>query len=97
MRMFVYGVLRKQGQENDLLAPPSPYRAGNRLFAMPLLCGDDPLSNEAPSKGLRLTDTMLVMIRQWRTDLDNAADLLVARTPPDDRLKTYPVWESVWR
>jgi hypothetical protein len=65
MRMFVYGVLRKQGQENDLLAPPNPYRAGGRLFAMPLLCGDNPLSNEVPSKFLGLTDTMLFVMRQW--------------------------------
>ena len=27
---------------------------------MPLLCGDNPLSNTVPSKFLRLTDTMLV-------------------------------------
>ena len=32
---------------------------------MPLLCGDNPLSNESPSKFLRLTDTMLFMMRQW--------------------------------
>lgn len=34
-------------------------------FAMPLLCGDNPLSNETPSKFLRLTDTMLFLLRQW--------------------------------
>jgi L-Lysine epsilon oxidase N-terminal/L-lysine epsilon oxidase C-terminal domain len=65
MRMFVYHVLRKAGQENDLFAPSSSYRPGARLFAMPLLCGDNPLTNVAPSKFLRLTDTMLFLIRQW--------------------------------
>ena len=65
MRMFVYGVLRKQGQENDLLAPANPNKPGYRLFAMPLLCGDNPLSNTAPSKFLRLTDTMLFLLHQW--------------------------------
>ena len=65
MRMFVYNVLRKAGQENDLLAPPSPYRPDVHLYAMPLLCGDNPLSNEAPSKFLRLTDTMLFLMKQW--------------------------------
>lgn len=65
MRMFAYGVLRKPGQENDLLAPESLYRPGDRLFAMPLLCGDNPLSNEAPSKFLRLTNTMLFLLGQW--------------------------------
>jgi hypothetical protein len=34
-------------------------------FAMPLLCGDNPISNTAPSKFLRLTDTMLFMLGQW--------------------------------
>ena len=32
---------------------------------MPLLCGDNPLSNEIPSKFLRLTDTQLFLLRQW--------------------------------
>ena len=32
---------------------------------MPLLCGDNPLSNVAPSKFLRLTDTMLFILHQW--------------------------------
>ncbi len=65
MRSFVYNVLRKAGQENDLLAPPSPHRPDVHLYAMPLLCGDNPLSNEAPSKFLRLTDTMLFLLKQW--------------------------------
>lgn len=66
MRLFVYGVFRKQGQENDLLAPPNPTRPDYyRLFAMPLLCGDNPLSNVAPSKFPRLTDTMRFLLHQW--------------------------------
>jgi hypothetical protein len=79
MRMFVYNVLRKAGQENDLLAPPSPYRPGIRLFAMPLLCGDNPLSNEIPSKFLRLTETMLFLMRQWAEGnfIDEAAEDIV--------------------
>lgn len=65
MRMFVYGVLRKPGHENELLAPPNPNRPNYRLFAMPLLCGDNPLSNTSPSKFVRLTDTMLFLLHQW--------------------------------
>jgi hypothetical protein len=62
--MFLYGVFRKPGQENDLYAPPNAIR-DHALFAMPLLCGDNPISNTVPAKFLRLTDTMLFFMRQW--------------------------------
>jgi hypothetical protein len=32
---------------------------------MPLLCRDNPLSNDLVSKFLRLTDTQLFLLRQW--------------------------------
>ena len=32
---------------------------------MPLLCGDNPLTNTAPSKFLRLTDYQLFILKQW--------------------------------
>src|SRR5206468_2318220 len=62
-RMFLYNVLRKPGRENRLYAD-APVK-GRDFFAMPLLCGDNPLSNDLPSKFLRLTDTMLFLLRQW--------------------------------
>jgi hypothetical protein len=68
-RQFLYGVLRKPGQENDLYPQPAPAGPGKRLYAMPLLCGDNPLSNTAPAKFFRLTDTMLFMLRQWAAGL----------------------------
>jgi hypothetical protein len=64
-RMFVYNVLRKPGQENSLTIPPDPNRPDYRPFAMPFLCGDNPLSNTAASKFLRLTDTQLFLLKQW--------------------------------
>ena len=67
-RQFLYGVLRKQGQENQLLVEPDRSRFP-LLFRMPLLCGDNPLSNTVPAKFLRLTDTMLFMLRQWADGL----------------------------
>jgi hypothetical protein len=69
MRQFLYGVLRKPGLENELYAPSSPSKPGYHLFAMPLLCGDNPLSNTAPAKFLRLTDTMLFLLKQWADGL----------------------------
>jgi hypothetical protein len=68
-RQFVYGVLRKPGQENELLFAPELRTPNYRLYRMPLLCGDNPLSNVAPSKFLRLTDTMLFVLHQWAEGL----------------------------
>lgn len=65
MRMFLYNVLRKPGQENDYTLDSARNRRGAPAIGMPWLCGDNPLSNTAPSKFLRLTDTMLFLIRQW--------------------------------
>lgn len=66
MRMTLYEVLRKEGRENDLYASPTAHLVDvPLLFAMPLLCGDNPISNTSPSKFLRLTDTMLFLLRQW--------------------------------
>ena len=79
MRHLLFGVLRKAGQENDLLAPSNAGKPGLDLFAMPLLCGDNPLSNVAPSKFLRLTDTMLFLLKQWADGLfiDEKAEEIV--------------------
>jgi hypothetical protein len=68
-RQFLYGVLRKPGHENELLVTPDPLNPNYRLFQMPLLCGDNPLSNEVPAKFLRLTDTMLFLLGQWANGL----------------------------
>jgi hypothetical protein len=62
-RMFLYHVLRKAGRENALYVDRD--KPGKILYAMPLLCGDNPLSNDVPSKFLRLTDTMLFLLSQW--------------------------------
>ncbi len=62
-RMFLYNVLRKPGRENRLYAD-APVQ-GQNFFAMPLLCGDNPITNDLPSKFLRLTDTMLFLLQQW--------------------------------
>ena len=67
-RQFLLEVLRKPGQENKLLASAlGP--DGAKLFLMPLLCGDNPLSNTAPAKFLYLTETMLFLLGQWAAGL----------------------------
>lgn len=64
-RRFVYHMLRQPGMENTLEVPG--YRPNPQLKsrAMPFLCGDNPLSNTAASKFLRLTDTQLFILHQW--------------------------------
>ncbi len=62
-RMFLYRVLRKPGGENSLYVDYD--KPGKILYAMPLLCGDNPLTNDVPTKFLRLTDTQLFLLRQW--------------------------------
>ena len=64
-RMFVWGVLRKPGQENIWNYPFDPATPKYLPILMPFLCGDNPLSNTVPSKFLRLTDTQLFILGQW--------------------------------
>jgi hypothetical protein len=66
MRMFVYSALRKPGQENlfqNVTASPADRIYGKPL--MPLLCGDNPLSNQLVSKFLTLTPTQIFILHQW--------------------------------
>lgn len=65
-RNYVYNQLRQPGQENHfkkLDGDPDSPNYGQPL--MPLLNGDNPLSNTVPSKFLRLTDTQLFILEQW--------------------------------
>ena len=64
-RMFVYKVLRQPGGENWLTTSTSRLDPNFRPYAMPYLCGDNPISNTAASKFLRLTETMLFILKQW--------------------------------
>lgn len=77
MRSFIYDSLRKPGEESQLYNDraewnlPSGAPSGSTSFAqfakelMPLLAGDNPISNTNISKFLRLTDTQLFLLRQW--------------------------------
>ncbi len=79
MRVFIYEALRRPGEENQLLVTRPDYNLSPRRQRpgggqseanylkelMPLLCGDNPLTNTLPSKFLRLTDTQLFLLKQW--------------------------------
>ena len=65
MRKKIYMALRKEGQENVFAMEDDYGEFQYYKPLMPLLCGDNPLSNTVPSKFLRLTNTMLFLLKQW--------------------------------
>lgn len=65
MRRFLFDLLRRSGEENAFKLEDKVGSRVHNLPLMPLLCGDNPLTNEAPSKFLRLTDYQLFILRQW--------------------------------
>jgi hypothetical protein len=64
-RFYLYKLLRRPGEENVFRTAGKPESRLFRLPLMPLLAGDNPTSNELPSKFLRLTDYQLYILRQW--------------------------------
>lgn len=65
MRQFLFDLLRRSGEENEFKLEDKVGSRVHNLPLMPLLCGDNPLSNVAPAKFLRLTDYQLFVLRQW--------------------------------
>lgn len=65
VRQYLYRLLRQPGEENQFQVSGKPNTRVNNLPLMPLLSGDNPLSNIAPSKFFRLTDYQLYLLRQW--------------------------------
>ena len=64
-RNYLYDLLRKDGEENVFRLEGKPTSRVHHLPLMPLLAGDNPISNDLPSKFLCLTDFQLYLLRQW--------------------------------
>jgi hypothetical protein len=64
-RLFLFSLLRKPGEENDFFLIDKPSSRVHNLPLMPLLAGDNPITNTLPSKFLRLTDYQYYVLRQW--------------------------------
>ncbi|MEO8126924.1 MAG: LodA/GoxA family CTQ-dependent oxidase, partial [Bryobacteraceae bacterium] len=64
-RLYLEELLRQPGEENEFRLAGRPNSRLFRLPLMPLLAGDNPISNTLPSKFLRLTDYQLFILRQW--------------------------------
>jgi hypothetical protein len=68
-RTFLFDLLRESGEENEFFSGGRVNSRTYNLPLMPLLAGDNPLSNVVPSKFLRLTDTQYYLLRQWSRGL----------------------------
>jgi len=65
MRRYLFGLLRLPGEENEFKVEDKISSRLHNLPLMPFLCGDNCLTNVAPSKFLRLTDYQLFILKQW--------------------------------
>lgn len=66
MRQFVYNIMRKRDQLNEYQT--NEIESGftsNKPRLMPLLAGNNPISNTAPEKFLAMTETQLFFLKQW--------------------------------
>ena len=68
-RQYLYDLLRQPSEENDFRLSGKPNSRVHHLPLMPLLCGDNPLTNDVPSKFFRLNDYQLFLLRQWARGL----------------------------
>jgi hypothetical protein len=90
-RRYLFDLLRKPGEENLFRLDANPATRTYHLPLMPLLAGDNPITNQTVSKFLRLTDTQLFLLRQWAEGkfIDEAAS---GFAPPVDPWQPYAGW-----
>jgi hypothetical protein len=69
LRNYIFDLLRAPGEENQFVIGGRPSSRVHDLPRMPLLCGDNPLSNTLVSKFFRLTDYQYYLLRQWALGL----------------------------
>jgi hypothetical protein len=92
MRSFLFDLLRAPGEENQFMITGRPDSRVHNLPRMPLLCGDNPLTNTLVSKFFRLTDYQYYLLRQWAAGLfynEKTEDWV---NPPPDPLHPYANW-----
>ena len=92
LRHFMFGLLRLGGEENEFKLADKVSSRLHNLPLMPLLCGDNPLTNIVPSKFLRLTDYQLFILKQWADGyFFNEAEEGIL---PDDYNRFFPYTRS---
>jgi L-Lysine epsilon oxidase N-terminal/L-lysine epsilon oxidase C-terminal domain len=91
LRLYLFGLLRLPGEENEFKIEDQVSSRLHNLPLMPLLVGDNPLTNTAPSKFLRLTDYMLFILKQWADGrFINEIDEGWLKSPPYTPYLPYP-------
>jgi len=91
LRLYLFGLLRLAGEENEFKIEDRVSSRLHNLPLMPLLCGDNPLTNTAPAKFLRLTDYMLFILKQWADGrFINEIDEGWLKSPPYTPYLPYP-------
>lgn len=68
-RRFLFDALRRPGEENRFRSGGNPDGRVHGLPLMPLLAGDNPLTNTLPSKFFRLTELQFFVLQQWADGL----------------------------
>jgi hypothetical protein len=92
-RLYLEELLRQPGEENEFRLAGRPNSRLFRLPLMPLLAGDNPISNTLPSKFLRLTDYQLFILRQWAAgDFVNEVSEGWVRTEDVNPFSPYQNW-----
>ena len=92
MRTFLFDLLRAPGEENQFMISGRPDSRVHNLPRMPLLCGDNPISNTLVSKFFRLTDYQYYLLRQWAFGLFYNEKTEGWVEPPPDPLHPYANW-----
>jgi hypothetical protein len=91
VRRFLFSLLRLPGEENEFKLEDRVSSREHNLPLMPLLCGDNPLTNTAAAKFLRLTDYQLFILKQWADGLFiNEIDEGWLTNPPYNPFLPYP-------
>jgi hypothetical protein len=65
MRGYLFDLLRPPGADNQFMVGRRPDSRVHNLPLMPLLCGDNPITNTLVSKFFQLTDYQYYLLRQW--------------------------------
>jgi hypothetical protein len=90
-RQYLFDLLRQPGEENHFRLGDKASSRTHNLPLMPLLAGDNPLSNTLPSKFLRLTDFQFFLLRQWAQGLF-FDELQEGWAKPDHPWQPYAGW-----
>lgn len=91
-RKYLFDLLRLPGEENHFRLGGKPNQRTYNLPLMPLLAGDNPITNTLPSKFFRLTDYQLFVLRQWAKGRFYNEKLEGWSDP--DPYKPYATWEN---